>query len=207
MEVECRFLLNAESEARLLAGAKLIETSRFVVEFLDTPEWKLAYANRWLKRKNGKYELKLPLKNRDADKSPHLATIFHEETDKRVILTQLNLPEEEDFEAALTRANIRPFASIQTVRTSYQKGQFRLDLDQAQFPLLKTGETIHYAVAEVEITGVAESEAIQAKEEIIHFAEQHTLEVSDTRGKLMEYVFRNYPDVYLEFVKRGIISK
>lgn len=207
MEVECRFLLNHESEARLLDGAELIEQSKFVVEFLDTPEWTLAYANRWLKRKNGKYELKLPLKNRDADTSPHLATIFHEETDRRVILAHLGLPEAEDFEAALTRANMRPFASIQTVRTSYQKGPFRLDLDQAQFPLLKTGETMHYAVAEVELTGITESEAIQAKEDIIRFAEQHNLEVSDTRGKLMEYVFRNYPTVYLEFVKRGIISK
>ncbi len=206
MEVEARFLLTPTSQVRLLEGAKLIEETKFTVEFLDTPQWTLAYSNHWLKRKNGKYELKIPLKNRELDKTPHLATIFHEEKDKHKILGELDLPDEEDFEAALTKAKIRPFASIETTRTSYQKGAFRLDLDQAQFPLIRTGVIFHYAVAEIELD-VPEDAAMQAKEDIITFAEQHQLEVSDTRGKMMEYVFQNYPTVYQEFVRRGLISK
>lgn len=205
MEVESRFLLTPISQARLLEGAQLIEETKFTVEFLDTSQWALAYSNRWLKRKNGKYELKIPLKNRGVDKTPHLATIFHEENDTRKILEELGLPAEE-FETALTRALIKPFASIETTRTSYQKGQFRLDLDQAQFPIIRNGTIFHYAVAEIELD-VPEDAVMQAKADIIDFAEQHQLEVSDTRGKMMEYVFQNYPTVYQEFVKRGLISK
>lgn len=206
MEVEARFLLTPNTQTRLLEGAELIEETKFTVEFLDTPEWTLAYSNHWLKKKNGKYELKIPLKNRNFDKTPHLATIFHEEKNIRKILVALHLPEEEDFEAALTRAMIKPFAGIETKRTSYQKGPFRLDLDQAQFPLIRTGAIFHYTVAEIELD-VPEEAVMHAKEDIINFAKQHNLEVSDTRGKLMEYVFQNYPDVYQEFVKRGLISK
>lgn len=206
MEVESRFVLTADSQARLLEGAELVEETNFLVEFLDTPEWKLAFSNRWLKRKNGRHELKIPLKSRVLDKTPHLATIFHEENDNRKILAELGLPHDEDFETALTRAMIRPFAAIQTKRTSYQKGRFRLDLDQAQFPLQKTGAIFHYNVAEIELEA-AEDGVMQAKTDIIAFAELHGLVVSDTRGKLMEYVFQNHPDVYQEFVRRGLISK
>ncbi len=205
IEVESRFVLTPESQARLLDGAIKKEETVFTVQFLDTPDWQLAFNNLWLKLKKKKYELKVPLENQPKGDSDHLATVFDEVTDLTRILNILKIEHRTDFEAALTEANIRSFASIETIRTSYQKGPFLLDLDQAQFPLLKTGQVYHYAVAEIELQ-TTPALVPQARKDIITFAEQHGLQVSDTRGKLMEFVFQNYPDVYGEFVRRGLIS-
>lgn len=205
IEVESRFLLTPASQARLLDGAIQKEETVFNVQFLDTPDWQLAFNNLWLKLKKKKYELKVPLENQPQGDNDHLATVFDEVTDLTRILDILKITNHADFEASLTEANIHPFASIETVRTSYQKGPFLLDLDQAQFPILKTGQIYHYAVAEIELQTTPER-VPQARKDIITFAEQHGLQVTDTRGKLMEFVFQNHPNVYQEFVKRGLIS-
>ncbi len=206
IEVESRFLLTAAKQELLLEGATFSGETRFNVQVLDYATWDLAYNNIWLKLKNGKYELKMPLQGQAPSEQGHLATVFDEISDNQKILALLRLPANENIAEELEKAGIHSIASIDTIRASYKKGQFFLDLDTAKFSLLASGEIYHYSVAEIEIQTTPDHVA-QARQDIIDFAHKHGLEVSDIRGKLMEFIFQNYPEVYKEFVRRKIISQ
>lgn len=205
IEVEAKFLLTPESKEQLLDQAKPAGQKEFIVEFWDNDQWKLGLQNLALKKKNGKFELKAPTTT-NTDGSSY-TTIMHELTTDKDIYERLGVKPESSLEEDLKAHGYFPRASIHTLRTTYHKEGFIIDLDAASFPLLKDGRTYHYEIAEIELQVTSPEETQAAHEKIGTFAKRFGLTLANTRGKHMEFIYQNYPEHYQNLVKAGIMDK
>lgn len=204
IEVEAKFVLSPTTKAALLQDAKLIGKTEFIVEFWDNNSWQLGLKNYALKRKNGRFELKVPAAKSDSSSFTSIMNELSNETD---IANALTIPLRESLESSLQACNYFPRATIHTIRTTYHKEGFILDLDEADFPLLKDNSTYHYAIAEIELQVTSPTETAEAHKKIGVFAERHGITLSNTRGKHLEFIFHNYPEHYQNLIKAGIMDK
>jgi hypothetical protein len=183
----------------------LVGTKEFVVEFWDNTEWKLGLQNLALKRKNGQFELKAPT-TKQVDGTSY-STIMHEITVEHEIAKLIGVPLTTTLEKDLRENGYTPRATIHTIRTTYHKDGFIIDLDQATFPLLKDNSDYTYEIAEIELQVTDPSETQAAHEKIGTFAKKFGLTLANTRGKHMEFIYQNYPKHYQNLVKAGIMDK
>ncbi len=204
IEVEAKCLLSQQTKEALLKNAILQKQKTFVVEFWDNAEWKLGLKNFTLKKKDGKFELKVA--NTPNNGSSFTASM-NELTEDASIYQALELTPKTDLESDLRDNGYQPKAIINVSRTTYVKDGFILDLDSATFPLLKTNTVMHYEIAEIELQLASESEIEQANKRIVEFAQKHGIHISNTRGKYLEFLYQNYPEHYKNLVKIGVIDK
>lgn len=186
IEVEKKFKLTPEDIERLTDGAEFINEKTFTDIYFDTADYSLTTKDYWLRCRDGKYELKIPLndgkmsQDRDLDQYKELET---EEEIRKV----LDIKENKSFEEDLKDNGYIPFCTITTTRKKYKKNKFIIDLDTLDFG---------YSIGEIELMVEDESKIEEAHDEIMNFAKENNLEIAPVRGKVLEYLHRNSPSHY-----------
>jgi len=114
IEVEIKVAGQEEDMRRLTADATFVNRKNIVDEYYDYADFRLAVSERWLRKRDGKFELKVSLLeegfgDRVADRYDEL------ETDEEIIRA-LGLPLDVELTSSLATAAIRPYATIVTDR-------------------------------------------------------------------------------------------
>jgi len=181
-EVERKFALTEENEQALLVGAEFVGTKIFTDIYYDTPSFALTTKDTWLRARNERFELKLPLntglfKDRVADQ-------YREIEDEAEIRSALRLPGDGSMAQVLRAHGFVSVVQVTTTRRKYKNGEFMLDFDDMDYG---------YKVGEIELMVSDASEMGFAAKKIVTFAEQRGLPLVPVRGKVLEYIRRYSP--------------
>jgi len=175
--------LKAGDKERLIESAKLIVKKTFTDIYYDADDFRLTTKDYWLRRRDGKWELKVPLGQ----------TIQKKETDQ-----YRELENEEEIKKTIGASwdLLKPFAKIITTRESYQKGEFHLDFDEMDFG---------FETFEAELMVNDEKDASTAEKKIMDFAREYGITSAPGAGKVIVYIKRNNPSHYQALLKAGVV--
>lgn len=174
IEVEKKFILNVGDKERLLGGAQFVGKTINRDVYYDTPDFFLAQKDWWLRKRNGCFELKIPLKLARGGQREKMTTQY----------TELNIKEKIEKALGVPLATYQPVMDFVTTRGKYTKEGFSIDLDSTDF---------EFEVGEIELMVERESQAQEANDKITAFAKKHGLSLEPVYGKVMEYLKRFKP--------------
>lgn len=207
IEVEVKFKLAPQDEAKIARIAKFKRETKFVDRYFDTRSFALTKNDTWLRLRDSNWECKVPpMPGAGSGKTlSHVdqyreldteASIYHFLQQQNYLVATPSHPSGPLLDI-LVNHGFYQFANIASVRRKYQFGKFNIDLDITDFG---------YSIGEVELQVEEESEAAQAKREIEQFVHEHGLDAGRIRGKVLEYIFRNNPAHYRALQESGLIS-
>ena len=185
IEVEKNFDLKPGDKERLIVDATFVRRKTFTDIYYDTADFSLTRNDFWLRTRDGKFELKVPL-NKENAKERKTDQYRELESDKEII-SALNFSGRAGLAEELLQKGYVPFAAITTTRETYHKGDFHLDFDEMDFG---------FGTFEAELMVGNESEVSNAEKRILEFAEIHGISGEHARGKVIEYIFRRNPKHY-----------
>ncbi|MBT5808642.1 CYTH domain-containing protein [Candidatus Uhrbacteria bacterium] len=193
IEVEKKYLLNAEQEKKLIEGATFLEEKTNEDVYYDTKELALTTSDNWLRSRNGRFELK-----RRLHKLGHSlgATAYEEMEDDEQIREFLKLPGSNSLEVDLLSAGYTPFVSIIKQRRSYRRGEFMIDLDICDFG---------YQIAEIELMIDDDAMRSEALAKINTLADEMNLDTTRVHGKIIEYLYRYNKPHYKALEDAGVL--
>lgn len=196
VEVERKFILAEKDRILLLSDSAHLNRELIRDEYYDNNSYALARKGCWLRSRNGKFELKIPLQLPKPLRE--LVQHYKELKVPDEISSALGFSEQSGLEAALKENNYDIYCVCITARSNYRKGKFNICLDEAEFK----GKDFKYSLAEIEI--MAEEEKRQeAESELMNFARLHKLSMEQPRGKIVEYMRRFLPEHYKAFKDAG----
>ncbi len=184
IEIEKKFHPSEEQLARLLEGAEHKGEKISKDTYYDTAEYTLTTKDRWLRKRNDDFELKISL-NPDGNRTEDQ---YREVTDMAEIRRELGLPEEGELERLLAERGIVPFGSWTTRRQRYVKEGFAIDVDDVDFG------TFRHSVVEIELIVSDTSLITEASARILAFAQRHGLNMERIPGKATVYLQRERPE-------------
>lgn len=195
IEVEKKFIPDAEEIKRVVQGAELLEEETHTDVYYDTENYKLTTRVTWLRNREGKFELKVPLNWRPNN---HGAIVqFEELEDDDEIRTFLDISSQGNtLEEDLPSNGYKPFATIATTRKKYKKGELFFVIDSTDFD---------FTILEIELMVNDESEIPGAEKRILEFAEQHGFTVALDTGKVVEWIKRNDSRHYKALKNAGVV--
>ena len=129
IEVEKKFILNEQNLKRIIKGTQFINEKIFTDIYYDTKKFYLTSNDKWLRSRDGKFELKMPLNK----KGERLVDQYDELEDEQKIREALNLPSNGNIADDLKKAKYSPFCTCKTTRKKYKKESFTIDLDIVDF--------------------------------------------------------------------------
>ncbi|MDD2786292.1 MAG: CYTH domain-containing protein [Patescibacteria group bacterium] len=196
IEVEKKFILNDDDIKRLTEGAVFLSEKIFTDVYYDTTDYALTRSDKWLRSRDGRYELKLPLHS-GADRQ---ADQYDELEDELKIKEALNFSPDVNLEASMKRSGCESFCVCKTTRKKYKKDQFTIDLDYVDY-----GD-FNYSLGEIELMVNDKPEIEAAIEKILNFAQDDGLTIGFVRGKVIEYIKRKRPEHYQALIKNDVIK-
>ena len=196
IEVEKKFILNEQDKERLTKDARFLNERVFTDIYYDTKIFSLTANDKWLRSREGRFELKLPL-HEGADR---LADQYDELEDEQKIREALNLPSNGNLADDLAKAGYFPFCTCKTTRRKYKKEPFIIDLDIVDF------QDFTYNIGEIEMMVNEKSEIEGTIEKIMTFAKEQNLTIAPVRGKVIEYLKRTKPNHYQALVQVGVVK-
>jgi len=196
IEIEKKFALSDKDQERLIQGAQFLKEKTFTDIYYDTADLALTTNDKWLRSRDGKFELKLSLRLG----TDRLADQYDELEDDDSIKSALGLSGNDGLADLLAANGYTPFVVITTTRTKYHKDGFGIDLDAIDF-----GDYIHH-ICEIELMVENQSDIDNAIERIINFAKDQGLTVGPVRGKVVEYLKKSNPAHYWALVKADVVK-
>ena len=196
IEVEKKFILNEQDKERLTKNADFLNERVFTDIYYDTKIFSLTSNDKWLRSREGKFELKLPLH----EGTDRLADQYDELEDEQKIRESLNLSPNGSVADDLAKAGYFPFCTCKTTRKKYKKEPFIIDLDIVNF------HDFIYNIGEVELMVKEKSEIESAIEKIMNFAKSQNLTIAPVRGKIIEYLKRVKPNHYQALVQANVVK-
>lgn len=196
IEVEKKFVLNEQDKERLMKDAPFLNERVFTDTYYDTENFSLISRDMWLRSRDGRFELKLPL----YDGADRLADQYDELEDEQKIRAALNVRVRGNFIDDLAQAGYVPFCVCKTTRRKYKKEPFIIDLDTVDF------QDFTYNIGEIELMVNDKSEIEGAIEKIMAFAKEQNFAVAPVRGKVIEYLKRTKPNHYQALVRAGVVK-
>lgn len=198
IEIEKKFQLTAEEEARLLEGAELVKSKQITDVYYDTPDYKAIKADWWLRRRDGVFQLKVPIETGNTIDTT--ANMYHELETEPEIRQVLQLPvETSDLAADLEVGGYLPFVEAHSDRKSYHKDGFTIDVDSVTY----ADSDFTYSLAEVETLIEDESGAATAVQRIDDYVSGYGIETNqETDGKIIAFMRVNLPGHYAVFLER-----
>ncbi len=193
IEVEKKFIINEANLPKLLDGADFLNQKKFTDTYWDTPNYSLTTTDFWLRSRDGRFELKVPM----LGGGKRVVDQYEELESDEQISDKLNLPRGR-LEEELRKADYKPLATITTLRKKYKKDDFIVDVDELDFG---------YNIVEVELMVNDKSEIDDAVNKIISFANSHNLAVGQVRGKIVEYLRRNNTRHYRALIDSGVVKE
>jgi len=183
IEVEKKFILTKGGEERLIENTEFVKELVLTDTYYDTKDYSLTKKNTWLRSRNGRFELKIPLQdversNEDASFIDQYDEIETEEEIRKALGISSNKTLSEDLETN----GYHPFTTFTTIRKRYKKEGFTIDLDITSYG---------YNVTEIELMVKDNSEVEEATKKIITFAKEKGLPIVPVRGKVLEWIKRN----------------
>lgn len=194
IEVERNFDLNPGDKEKLIVDAVFLGKKEFEDIYYDNASFELTLKDFWLRKRSGKWELKVPLNKETADVRE--TDQYKELDDESEIADSLGLPSG-DLSESLAKANYFPFATLVTSRESYNKGDFHLDFDVVDFG---------YTTFEAELLVETEDEITMAEKKILEFARENNIPEHKGKGKVVVYLQRFKPEHYEALVKAGVVK-
>ncbi|KKU70010.1 MAG: hypothetical protein UX94_C0012G0004 [Parcubacteria group bacterium GW2011_GWA2_47_21] len=196
IEIEKNFEAGEEMKKRIIDGAEFLGRKTITDVYYDVADFRLTRNDYWLRQRDGRFELKVPVrgvKTRDGgiDRYTEL------ESDDEII-QELKLPTSASIAESLNKQEILPFARIVTDRETYRKGEFHLDFDEMDFG---------FVTFEVELMVTDESEIPAAEIKIEEFAKSYGISSTKARGKVIEYIFRRNPKHFRALERVGVIRE
>jgi adenylate cyclase class IV len=193
IEVEKKFILTPEQEKALIDEAEFLGEKQFTDTYYDDSVFSLTTKDIWLRERDGKYELKLPmnesLENRISDQYRELDV--EDDILAHFGARGINI---KDF---LTQKGYLPFCTITTMRRKYKKEGFGIDLDAMDFG---------YIVSEIEYMTDDEANIKEATQSIIKFAQQFRINTNAiVRGKVAELLRMKNPAHFQALIDAKII--
>jgi adenylate cyclase class IV len=195
IEVEKKFLLNEADKARLTAGASFANERIITDTYYDTEDYRLTSQDWWLRARDGRFELKIPLHG----KGRRPVDQYDELENESEIKKALGMTTGENLADVLSAHGYRPFGILKTTRRKYKRGAFTIDLDSVDLP----GSA--YDLGEIELMVEDRSEIADAIDKIIDFAKSKQLKITPARGKISEYLRRSRPEHYQALIKSGVV--
>lgn len=192
IEVEQKFVVDDATLSPVLQAASFIGERRFTDTYFDDPCYSLTTKDIWLRARDGKWELKLPLRNAAQQSDDQ----YDELTDEDMIREKISLPKNNSLSEDLAAACFAPFCTITTVRKKYSLPPFVIDVDT-----LDSGRKI----GEVELMVNTEAEIPKAVSRIKRFFEQHKIPLAPVRGKAIEYIQMHNPAHYAALRQAGVL--
>ena len=196
IEVEKKFILNEQNKEQIIKNAQFLNEKIFTDTYYDTKNFSLTSNDLWLRCRDNKFELKIPLNK----KGERLVDQYEELEDEQKIKQALNLPSNENLTDSLTKAEYFPFCTCKTTRKKYKKDIFIIDLDLVDFI------DFTYNIGEIELMVNNKSEIENAIEKIMTFAKEQNLIIAPVRGKVMEYLKKTKPNHYQALIKANIVK-
>lgn len=178
IEVEKKFQPSEQQKAELIDGATLISKKQFTDDYYDTASYELAKNNKWLRNRDGVWELKVYVDEDTAD----------EITDETEILKLINFTDENSVDSLL-ESKIKIIAKIVTKREKYNKEGLILDFDETDFGVNKL---------DIEILVNNDTEKEQAKQRISEFSKKYSMNEVNLPIKPIMYLQKMKPDLYKE---------
>ena len=196
IEVEKKFLLTEVNKKRLIRDAQFLHEYVFTDTYYDTQDFSLTGTDIWLRSREDRYELKVPMQEAGARATDQ----YEEMEEESAIRTFLNLPSDGTLAEVLASNGYKPFCTCKTTRRKYQKSPFIIDLDVVDF------DHFVYTIGEIELMVSRKSEIEGAVEKIIAFAKENQLTMAPVRGKVIEYLKRERPEHYHYLTQAGIVQ-
>ncbi len=150
--------------------------------YFDFADLRLTTNDIWLRKRNGRYELKFPMAV-EGKKSD----VYEEIEDEARILTKLDL---KNFDS------LTQLVTLVTRRQKFQIDDFHIDIDAITSP--KTD--FSYNMMEVELMVESAEQYEIAQRRILEFMREHSLKEQVVNGKIVEY-FRLYRRDIFELFK------
>ena len=139
----------------------------------DFTDLRLITNDIWLRKRNGRYELKFPMAV-EGKKSD----VYEEIEDEVQILAKLDL---KDFDCLMQ------LVTLITRRQKFQIDDFHIDIDAITSP----GTEFSYNMMEVELMVESAEQYETAQRRVLEFMREHSLKEQVVNGKVVEY-FRLY---------------
>lgn len=195
IEVEKKFRLDDVGKSRLLQDAKFLGEVTISDTYYDIADYQLTRSNRWLRKRNGNFELKIPI----AGDKPHskLVTRYREIDTEADIREALGIIPRKSLGEDLAADGYKSYASWVNTRKKYSKEGFSIDVDSLDFG---------YEVVEIELMANNPAEAEEAEQKIMDFAKKHGLSTEHIFGKNSEYLRRFRPDHFTLLIEAGVIK-
>lgn len=198
LEIEKKFILTPVQKEKLLEDAEFISEKNFTDAYYDNKEFSLALNDMWLRKRDGEFNLKIPMRQKEGE----MINKYQELDGEMAIREIFAIPVVSDFETDLASLGHGPFCIFKTVRKKYSKDGFVIDLDKAYFED-KEGKW-EYELAEIELVVSNEDEMEQAEKKIYEFASRFDLEIKHVNGKLLQFIKKKLPDLYGNLIKTGV---
>jgi adenylate cyclase class IV len=179
VEVEVKLTLDAAAELRLLEGTEPLEAVRLDDLYYDDAARSLAQADRWLRKRNERFELKLPVGARPQTRSQAYREVAGPELE------------------AILGPPPGPYApawQVVSTRQSYRYDDFIVSVDRTDFG---------YRIAEIELD-VPAGEESQALVRLEGFLAERDLILEPTPGKLAVLIAQTEPALYAKLAQREI---
>jgi predicted adenylyl cyclase CyaB len=197
IEVEKKFIFSDENRKLLAKNAKLVSEKVFTDIYYDTSDFSLTSNDKWLRSRENRFELKIPLHQ----SIERLADQYDELEDEQKIRKALNLLSRGNLADDLMKVGYSPFCTCKTTRKKYKKESFIIDLDTVDF------QDFTYNLGEIELMVSEKSETKGAVDKIMSFAKALKLTTTSTRGKVIEYLKRKKSNhLPLYFLAKSISS-
>jgi len=196
IEVEKKFAPTKKQLENLLNDAEYLKKVTFSDTYFDNGQFSLILTDKWLRIRDKKLELKLPLgpighTNISLD-------LYEEITNETKIRKILNLSVTGNLSQVLQNGGYKEIASFTTTRKKYRKKGFNIDVDEIDFG---------YRLVEIETLIKDVSQMNKAGEQILNFAVENGMTVKYVRGKFVEYIWRNNKKLYVAMHKVGFFPK
>ncbi|MSU55379.1 MAG: CYTH domain-containing protein [Candidatus Taylorbacteria bacterium] len=181
IEVEKNYDISPEGKKRMIEGATLLYKKVLTDTYYDSNDYSLTGRDFWLRKRNGKFELKVPL---NSGKILDRVTDQYKELEADAeIARELGLPSSHDLSETIEKAGFAPFGTIITTRESYQKNDFHLDFDEIDFG---------FTAFEIELMVEKIEDIPNAEKKILDFATKYNVSATG-KGKVIEFLRRYRP--------------
>ena len=184
IEIEKKFEASEEDIERITEGAKFVKESINKDTYYDREGFPLVKNNIFLRKRNGRFELKLYVAEKGSRVDKYL-----ELEDDETIKSKLNIPAQKDIDEYLAENEYVPFGSWETKRRRFEKDGFTIDVDSVDFG---------HNVVEIELMIEEGEDTNEAADKILNFAKTIRLEEDKQEGKVMVFIKRTNPNAYEE---------
>lgn len=179
-EVELKFFFQSIQQIAGIHGIKALGSKCFADIYFDSAKHDLTLRDVWLRKRQGAWELKIPM---FTPQQAMQVDRYEEITMENDILQHLH--KLFGWQAnSLQEAPLVPLLTCHTNRTKFQYQDLIIDLDSASFDQ----STFVYQIGEVEKMVASEAQVAEATQQVLEFCKQHQLEIASNQGKILEFL-------------------